>query len=208
MVGKQIRAKLDWHGWWCDAQILLCLSFFAGGLIGGFLSALSGGEGATELMAYLCDYLTVVTQNKVYSGVWPIVWSHTKDLLLILLFGYTALGVVGLPILFGIKGFFFAFSVGCFCRVYGAEGLAPGFALFGVSALLWVPALFLLGVLSFSNAKILMGRVVCTSGKWGVPVEKDCWTTIWLSMGLISGCVLLECWVIPVLLQTAAHIVL
>ena len=76
-----------------------------------------------------------------------------------LLMGFTALGVIGLPVLFAVRGFLFSFSVACFCRLFGGAGLIPALFLFGLPALLWAPALFVLGAQGMLGAYGLLRRV-------------------------------------------------
>ena len=126
--------KWDWPWAAGGALPALGLSFLLGGLAGALMAALAGGEGARELSAYLSDYLILAGQEGAAARFCPLLWGRLRDLLIALILGMTALGAVGLPVLFAARGFLFAFSVGCFCRVFGGAGLFPAFALFGLSA--------------------------------------------------------------------------
>lgn len=199
-------------GWdWPDGQrislVLLGLSFLLGGGGGCLLAALAGGEGAQELSAYLCDYLTAVQKSELPLELFVTVWEQLKVLLAALLLGLTALGVLGLPLLFGIRGFFFSFSAACFCRVFGARGALPAFVLFALPALLWAPALFIVGVQSLRSARQLLGRAL-GGGKGGTLFGSAYWCRAGLCVGLTLAGSLLEYWVVPVLLREAAKAVL
>lgn len=200
-LGKKGR-ELDWPKG--VALAVLSLSFLLGGCAGCVLAGLAGGEGGRELSAYLTDYLAAVDTVPA-PGLWTVLWEHGKILLAALLLGLTALGVLGLPLLFGVRGFFFTFSVACFCRVFGTGGALPSFVLFALPALLWAPALFLAGTQSLRSSRQLLGRALGeerTSPVFGKP---SYWCTAGLCAGLtLAGC-LLECWVVPVLLRAAAR---
>lgn len=193
--------KWDWPWAAGGALPALGLSFLLGGLAGALMAALVGGEGARQLSAYLSDYLILAGQEGAAARFWPMLWGRLRDLLIALILGMTALGAVGLPVLFAARGFLFAFSVGCFCRVFGGAGLFPAFALFGLSALLWTPALFLAGVPGMTRAR----RLMAGGGQSGPGVS---WALLALCGGLALAAALTERWVAPVLLRAAARVVL
>ena len=200
-MGKRTANDLDWPWPARGALPVLGLALLLGGAAGILLAALAGGEGAGALSGYLADYLRLAGQGGASAGLWPLLWDHLRCLLAALILGTTALGAVGLPALFAVRGFFFAFSVGCFCRVFGGAGLLPAFALFGLSALLWMPALFLAGVPGLVRAR----RLMTGGGQGGAGVS---WARLALCGGLILAAVLTERWVAPVLLRAAARVVL
>ena len=193
--------KWDWPWAAGGALPALGLSFLLGGLAGALMAALAGGEGARELSAYLSDYLILAGQEGAAARFCPLLWGRLRDLLIALILGMTALGAVGLPVLFAARGFLFVFSVGCFCRVFGGPGLFPAFALFGLSALLWTPALFLAGVPGMTRAR----RLMTGGGQSGPGVS---WALLALCGGLALAAALTERWVAPVLLRAAARVVL
>ena len=205
-MGKK-EVKWDWPWEEGGALAVLSVSFLLGGGAGCLLAALSGGEGASQLCAYLADYLTAVQGTQLSLELWAVLWESGKVLLAALLLGLTALGVIGLPLLFGLRGFFLAFSVACFCRVFGGRGLLPAFALFGLPALLWAPALFLAGVYSLLAARQLLGRAL-GDGRGGTIFGGAYWCRAGLCVGLTLASGLLEYWAVPVLVRAAAGAVL
>lgn len=186
---------------------VLAVAFLAGGGAGCLLAALSNGTGAQELSGYLTDYLTLAQEGELPRGLWSLLWSQLKYILAALVLGLTALGLAGLPVLFGVRGFFFSFSAACFCRVFGGRGLFPAFVLFGLPALLWVPALFMSGVTGFLSAQQLLRRP-SGEGRGGLALNGACLCRAGLCVGLGAAAGLLEYWVVPVLLRAAARVVL
>lgn len=189
------------------ALAVLSAAFLLGGAAGCLLAALSDGAGGAELGSYLTGYLELAREGTLPRGLWSLLWGQAKYLLAVLALGLTALGLVGIPILFGLRGFFFSFSASCFCRVFGRRGLLPAFFLFGLPALLWVPALFLSGVPGLLSARQLLRRtpgegrgVISLNGAWW------CRTGLCAGLALASG--LLEYWAVPVLLRAAARVIL
>ena len=136
-----------------------------------------------------------------------MLWGQAKYVLAALVLGLTALGALGLPVLFGVRGFFLSFPAACFCRVFGGRGLLPAFVLFGLPALLWAPALFLAGVQGLLSAQQLLRRVL-GDGRGGLPISAAWWCRAGLCAGLALAAGLLEYWVVPVLLRAAARVIL
>ena len=201
-----MRKKWDVPSEQRGALLLLSAVFFLGGGVGCLFAALSSGEGARELGSYLTDYLRLAQEGGIPRGFWPILWGQLKYPLAALALSLTALGVAGLPLLLGLRGFSFAFSAACFCRVFGGRGLFPAFVLFGLPALLWAPALFSVGVPGFLSAQRLLRRSL---GEGGVaPLNAGFWYRAALCVGLTLAAGLLEYWVVPVLLRAAARVVL
>lgn len=189
------------------ALAVLSAAFLLGGAAGCLLASLSGGAGAEELGGYLTGYLTLARENGLPRGVLPLLWEQAKYLLAVLALGLTALGLAGVPILFGLRGFFFSFSAACFCRVFGRRGLLPAFFLFGLPALLWVPALFLSGVPGLLSARQLLRRAQ-GEGRGSVPLDGAWWGRAGLCAGLTLAAGLLEYWAVPILLRAAARVIL
>ncbi len=206
-MGMRIRKKLDLPSEQRTTLALLSIAFLIGGTAGCLLAVLSSKASADELSRYLADYLALAQGGELPRGLWLLVWDQVKYLLAALILGVTALGIVGLPILFGVRGFFLSFPAACFCRVFGGRGLFPAFVLFGLPALLWAPALFLVGVPGFLSAQELMRRSL-GEGRGGVPLNGAYWCRAGLCVCLVLAAGLLEYWVVPVLLRAAARVVL
>lgn len=206
-MGMRIRKKWDLPSEQNGALAVLGITFLLGGGAGCLFAALSDGTGAQELSGYLAGYLTLAQSGELPRGLWLLLWEQFKVLLATLVLSITALGVVGLPLLLGARGFALAFPVACFCRIFGARGLFPAFVLFGLPALLWAPAIFLLGTSGLLSAHRLLRRSLGEGGG-GTPLSGFCWYRVGLCLGLGLAAGLLEHWVVPVLLRAAARFVL
>lgn len=206
-MGKRVRGA--WYLPSVQGSILLLLSFLflLGGVAGCLFVSLSQESGAAELRRYLADYMELAGQKTIAREFLPLLWGQIRRLLLVVLLGMTAVGVVGIPLLFCTRGFLFAFSVGCFCRVFGGAGAIPALILFGLPALLWGPAFFLVGLQGMDSARCLLLR-----GAGGdrnlIPFSHGYWFRVGLCCAMCLLCAWIEFCVVPVLLGTAAHIVL
>lgn len=205
-MGIRIQNKWDLPSEQTAVLAILGAMFLLGGGAGCLVAALSGGAGVEELGCYLTDYLTLAREEKLPAMLWLTLWGQLKYLLAALVLSCTALGVAGLPLLLGVRGFSLAFPAACFCRVFGGQGLFPAFVLMGLPALLWAPALFYLGVPGFLSSQRLLRRAL-GEGSSGFPFVAFCYRA-GVCAGLTLAAGMLEYWVVPVLLRAAARIVL
>lgn len=206
-MGLRIRKKWDLLSEQTAALAVLGIAFLLGGGAGCLFAALSSGEGAQELSGYLAGYLALAQSEKLPQSLWLVLWGQLKYPLAALALSVTALGVAGFPLLFGVRGFFLAFSSACFWRIFGPRGLFPAFILFELPALLWAPALFIQGVPGFLSSQRLLRRSLGAGGG-GAALNGAFWCRVGLCAGLSLGAGLLEYWVVPVLLRAAARFVL
>lgn len=206
-MGMRIRKKWDLPSEQTVALVMLAAAFLLGGITGSVFVSMSSEAGAQELSGYLTGYLALAETEELPRGLWQVLWGQLKFFLAALALGLTGLGVIGLPVLFGVRGFFFTFPVACFFRVFGVSGFFPAFLLLGLSALLWAPALFLIGVPGFLSAQRQLRRSM-GEGRGEIPTSGAYWSRAGLCVGLSLAAGLLEFWVVPVLLRAGARIVL
>ena len=186
--------------------IILSICFLAGGLTGCLVAAQVGGAGETSLNAYLQAFLQAAQSGAVDAPtLWSQVWDTLRWPLLALLLGLTALGVLGLPILFGVRGFLLAFSIASFVRAFGGSGWLLACLVFGIWEILSLPVLFILGVQSFLSARALAARVRGEE-KGRVLWCRDCLVRCAMCGGILCVCILLEQTAVPALLSNAAAI--
>ena len=127
------------------ALAVLSVSFLLGGLAGCLMSTFVGGSGQESLKTYLEHFLsTAQSSGASVPGLAVQLWDILRWPGLALLLGFTALGVLGLPLLFAVRGFLLAFSIAAFVRVFGSAGCLLAFLVFGVGGGFSVPALFVL----------------------------------------------------------------
>lgn len=187
--------------------MMLSACFLLGGILGAAFGGLMSEASAQELAAYLNTYLTLARDGGIPVEFWGVAWEQFRLLLAVILLGLTALGVVGIPVLFGVRGFLFAFSVAGLCRVFGKAGLVPGLFLFGLPAFLWAPVLFLAGAQCVNSAWVLLRRLRLESRE-PLPFTSAYWGRLGLCGAALMVCVMLEYLAAPVLLAAAAKLVL
>lgn len=136
------------------ALAVCSICFFAGGLLGCLLMARVAGGAGEGLEAYVQSFLRAAESGALSApDLLPSMWECIRWPLLALLLGFTALGLLGLPVLFAVRGFLLAFSIASFVRVLGSAGCLLAFLLFGVTGAISVPVFFMLGVQSVLSAR-------------------------------------------------------
>lgn len=133
------------------------LGALAGCLWAGWVPAAESGA----LASYLKDCLEAVRAGQTLTAEWSaLLWQSARWPLWTALLSLTAAGLVGIPVLFGVRGFLLSFAVACFVRVLGGEGALLAAALFGVNGLFALPVLFLLGEQGMAASRALAERLL------------------------------------------------
>ena len=183
---------------------VIAASFFLGGLAGCLVASQLGGSGAEALNAYLDSFLQTARSGDLMAPTLPaLVWDAVRWALPTLLFGFTALGLLGLPLLFAARGFLLSFVIASLIRLFGGAGCLLALALFGLNGAFSVPALFVLGVQSFQTAYILAGRV-WGGGKSPMPYGRAYFSRCGVCAAALCVCMLLDRFVIPALVSGLA----
>ncbi len=186
------------------ALAVLSISFFLGGVAGCLLAASVDGGGGESLASYLEGFLTVARADSVTPApLLPLLWEVLRWPLFAIVLGFTALGMIGLPILFSVRGFLLSFAVASFSRVFGGAGSLMAAVVFGVPGLFSIPALFALGVQGFVIARSLAGRAMGDGGR-GAPIGRTCFLRCGVCAGTFCVCVLLEYLAVPAMLAGMA----
>ena len=191
--------------WWSPTiegtpALVVTATFFVLGTLIGCLTALRiNADGAKALCSYLERFLFLAQEGELsLPGVPALLWRGLRWPLAAFLLSFTALGLLGIPALSALRGFFFTFSVACFAKAYGRGGLAVAFLLQGIPGLLSVPVFLLLATQSFSTACVLAGRG-SGQGRRELPYGRDFFLRCALCAGVLFISLLVECYLVPVL---------
>ena len=162
-TGKQISAGFSWDGLTRLAVLAIC---FGLGALGGFLfSALSGNS--PELQDYLQQYfLSAGKGDGLEPAMAAVVWDLIRWPLAAFLLGLAPVGVVGIPVLMGARGFLLSFAATTFARLFHMPGLAAALAAFGVTVLVAVPVLFAVAEDAFRQALSRLPGAVSAPARW------------------------------------------
>lgn len=147
-----IRTERFLHRWTThrDARVrsfcILGAAFVLGALLGLLAASLIGEESCDNLEQFFLSY-TELTPGRTYtwSGFFHTLWYFVRFPLLILLSGFSALGVFVIPAALSLKGFSFSFAVSTLVLLYGFPGLLAAAVFFGLADFVFIPILFLIG---------------------------------------------------------------
>jgi hypothetical protein len=188
------------------ALLLLSAAFLLGGLAGCLLAKRVGGAGGEALSDYLQGYLSVAgAVGTARPSVLSVIWQVARWPLLAVALSLTPVGLVGTPLLFLARGFLLSFAISSCFRVLGVSGLFLAFALFGLSGLISVPVLFVLGIQSFLSAGAMTGRLLGEGGR--LPLfDRACLLPCCICAAALCACGLLEYCGVPVIVETLAGV--
>lgn len=185
------------------ALLILSIAFFLGGLAGCLLAGQS--EDGT-LSQYLTSYLTQIQAQGAYRpAVLSLLWELVRWPVLIFALSFTPFGLLAIPAAFLFRGFLLSFAISSFFCVYGFGGLALAFLVFGISGLIGVTVLFLLGVQGFLRSAALIGRLMGDRSGGALFSRTDLPQYSICALGLLF-CGLLEYFVIPQLVEALAGV--
>ena len=123
MRGRMMAIRL---GGWDPAllrMVVLAALFLAGALAGHFYAGSCGPEAGEALGAYLDGYCALYEAGGVEVSMPSCLVLYFGYGLALFLLGFSAVGVVLIPALSGVFGFFSMYTISCFVRFYGRAGI-------------------------------------------------------------------------------------
>jgi len=198
---KARRLKVNLLSGRAAALWLLCILYLTGSIVGCMTAGLLDAENGGSLLERVNAYFLALQQSGDCVQILPVFWRVVRVPLAAFLLGMTALGTVGLPVLFTVRGFSLAYAVAVLYRLMGMPGLALSACLFGVSALVWTPTLFGLGVTGITNSYGLLRRVA-GDGRYPLPSGAGrYWLYCSVCLGAVLICLGIECTLVPMLVK-------
>lgn len=167
--------------------LLLALFFLCGMILGQVASARVPPATGEELRVYLRHFVTLEERGSADALVSTLV-LYLRYPLAAFLLGFASIGVVLLPCVSLLFGFFLSFSVCCFTASFGSAGIWIALAVSGLRCLWTLPCFFLLAVPSFRTSAAL-ARLTFGKGQRAVVVYgKACWLRLLICLAaLLAG---------------------
>lgn len=184
-------------------HLLPALFFFLGLSAGLFCARHVSSEVRAELDTYLRDYLSLSGEQGVsVSSVCALMLAYFRGPVLVFLCGLTSIGVLLLPLVTAVFGFFPSYAAGCLAISFGRPGIGLALALFGFRSLVTIPCFFLLAAPSWRAAAALL-RVSVGKGHPFSPIHERRW---WFRFAAVCLILCLGVWLdlrlSPLLLRT------
>lgn len=191
---------------WVPGLLVLGVCFLLGTVAGCLWAGGVAENGGETLAAYIEGYLSAARSGTLtVPSVFSVLYESFRWPVLTVLLAFTAAGVLGIPILFAVRGFLLSFAVASFVRVLGGAGSILAFLLFGLTGLMTVPVLFVLGTQGFTACCVLASRLLGERRKSVCVVYGRVY---FLRCGLCAAallfCVFLEQTIVPSLLAVLA----
>ncbi len=183
---------------------ILTAAFLIGSFAGCIFASEADDIGNGAMINYINGYLLQLDERTVNSI--SLLWSTVQWPLFLLIFSLTPAGLIGIPILFVIRGFLLSFAVAAFCRAYDLHGLLLAFIAIGITGLLHIPVLFACGVQGFLSSGTLAGRLLGESGKQPI-IDRAGLIRLAICAVILFFSYLIDRNLIPVLLQKFASMI-
>ena len=152
----RLLSKLQQESHISTYTYILCISFFiCGCIVGTFVSGLI--QEGDELYKYLSSYLSFVDAGGYDTDFFSVFVGNMKYPVFAVLLGLSIFGVLGIPLLSGVRGFFLAFSISAMVRTFGGDGVMLSLAVFGISTLFTLPCFFMLAAQGTEASALLLG---------------------------------------------------
>lgn len=165
--------------------LFLALFFFAGIVLGQVFSSRVPNATGEELARYLTDFLKVEGGGDLSpQAALSAAVLYFRYPLFAFLLGFASIGVLLLPFVTGIFGFFLSFSVCCFTAAFGSDGVLLALAVFGLRCAVTLPCYFLLAVPSLERSMALVS-LSFGKGRRSAPVVYG--REWWERLAVISG---------------------
>ena len=190
------------------ALIIMAVVFFIGGLAGCTLAGRAEGGGEAALSGYLEGFLNVAESGEIVRPAFiSLLWKTIRWPLFVILLGFTPLGLICIPALFLVRSFLLSFSISSFFHVLGTKGLFLAFSIFGITSLVYIPILFVLGIQGFLNSGMIVGRITGDAGRNIGTKRLDCLCCC-ICFLILLLCCFIEYSMGSVVFKTAAEILI
>lgn len=129
--------------------LLLPLTFLLGGMAGHLMA----GAASEQLGQWLEGYsVSCLTQGSVQMNLPGSLWRCLEPILLAGILSFSALGVLGLPVLLALQGFRTGYAISGLARAWGMPGLETAALWVGVEDFILLALLLAISIPGWSRA--------------------------------------------------------
>lgn len=186
--------------------LFLSVCFVIGIILGCMFASYSTARANSGLLSYIERYLTLAQEDQVeWPSLFSVFWEVSRWPLAAGVFGLTLLGVAVVPLLFLIRGFLLSYAVSIFVSVMGMKGLGLAIAIFGISALFSIAALFMIGTEAFTCGRALNEVGGKTEHSNRIKAQKHLVFQLAITIGWLCAGTMIQYWISPILLRVAAN---
>lgn len=125
--------------------------FVCGTILGTFIAGSIDNSGNSAMYGDINNYIKLIESGSFERADFlSAAFSAYKYHVLVIFLGLSIPGFVVIPVVSGVRGFYLSFSIAAFIRVFGSGGALAAIGLFGLTAIITVPCLFILSAQSFN----------------------------------------------------------
>ena len=140
--------------------LILLLCCLCGIILGQVYANRISESVITEIKRYLKDYICLDSiRESSLEAFFSTLWGYFRYPIISFLLSFSAIGVLLLPVVALIFGFFLSFSVSCFTAAYGIHGVVLSFAVIGVRCMVTLPCFMIVSVHAFRKSAFMVGSV-------------------------------------------------
>lgn len=185
--------------------LLACGALFLCGCIIGTFSAGFLQDG-TNLNSFITEYMAIfLNGTKAQPGFFGALFDNVKYHLMAVFLGFSILGVICIPLLSAMRGFFLSFSIAAIVRLLGGKGILLTLAIFGINTLLTVPCFFVLSVSAFSASLYFIRSIFSKNTKSTIsPFNKRYFLNCGICVLILIVTALIDAYLTPHLISFAA----
>lgn len=151
---RKLKNKSETVGLGIPASIALMTAVFLCGVVAGCVTAATVDTSSGQTLSeYITSYLEGMTPVHEYGSLFlSTLFNYLKYPVLSFLFGFTALGVLCVPAVVCVRGFFLSFSVTTVIRMFGYKGLLVALSMFGFSSFITISCLLIISAFAMCAA--------------------------------------------------------
>ncbi len=178
--------------------LLLCTFFLLGLILGGAVHGVITPQDDQQMREYLLSYAQVTEQSPdIAASVMSVLGTYLRYPLVTFFLGFSALGVLLVPILCLSQSFFLAFSVRCFASALGRDGVLLALGSMGIRCLITVPCTLYLALWSMSSAIRLAQNRKGKAGRYESANDSAHYARLLICFLILAAGVLLELFLVP-----------
>lgn len=163
LTSKRIKGSASYVG-----IMLTAIFFICGTVLGTFTAGSIDASGSSTMYGDIYNYIKLIESGSFERADFiSALFSAYEYHLLVIFLGLSIPGFVIVPIVSGVRGFYLSFSIAAFIKVFGFGGTLTAVGLFGLTAIITIPCLFILSAQSF-NASYGLWLAVRGRSKMGI----------------------------------------
>lgn len=178
--------------------LLLCTFFLLGLILGGAVHGAITPQDDQQMREYLLHYAQVAEQSPdLTASALSVLGTYLRYPLVTFILGFSALGVLLVPILCLTQAFFLAFSVQCFASALGRSGVLLALGSMGIRCLITVPCTLFLSLWSIKSAIGLAQNRKGKAGRRESVYDSAYYARLFICLLILIAGVLLELFFVP-----------